>query len=100
MRALAWQGRYLVVGFAAGEIPKFALNLLLVKGIEATGVFWGEAVRRDPPGHRANMTDVLGWVADGTLKPHIHATYPLDQIIEAIGVLERREATGKVLLRV
>ena len=100
LRALAWQGRYLVVGFAAGEIPKFALNLLLVKGIEATGVFWGEAVRRDPPGHRANMTDVLGWVADGTLKPHIHATYPLDQIIEAIGVLERREATGKVLLRV
>ena len=100
LRALNWQGRYLVIGFAAGEIPKFPLNLLLVKGVEATGVFWGEAVRRDPEGHRANMRSVLGWVADGSLKPHIHATFPLDQIVEAIGVLERREATGKVLLRI
>lgn len=100
LRALNWQGRFLVVGFAAGEIPKLPLNLLLVKGVEAIGVFWGEAVRRNPDSHRANMTDVLGWVASGFLKPHIHSVYALDQITEAIGILDRREATGKVILRI
>jgi NADPH:quinone reductase len=100
LRALTWQGRYLVIGFATGEIPKFPLNLLLVKGVEVTGVFWGEAVRRDPASHRANMKDVLGWVAAGELQPRIHAVYPLDQISEAILVLDRREAVGKVVVRV
>ena len=100
LRSLNWQGRYLVIGFAAGEIPKFPLNLLLVKGVEVTGVFWGEAVRRDSEGHRANMKDVLSWVAAGKLVPRIHAVYPIEQIAEAIGVLDRREAVGKVVVRV
>ena len=100
LRALNWQGRYLVIGFAAGEIPKFPLNVLLVKGVEVTGVFWGEAVRRDSEGHRANMKDVLSWVAAGKLVPRIHAVYPIEQIAEAIGVLDRREAVGKVVVRV
>ena len=100
VRALNWQGRYLVIGFAAGEIPKLPLNLLLLKGAEAIGVFWGEAVRRDPSQHRANMADVLDWVASGALTPRIHAIYSLDQIADAIGVLERREATGKVIIRI
>ena len=77
VRALAWQGRFLVVGFAAGEIPKIPLNLLLLRGAEMAGVFWGEAVRRAPERHRANMLQVLDWVAAGRLKPRIHATYPL-----------------------
>jgi NADPH2:quinone reductase len=64
------------------------------------GVFWGEAVKRDPAGHRANMEFVLRAVADGRLRPHVHGTYPLERIAEAIGVLERREATGKVVVRV
>jgi NADPH2:quinone reductase len=98
LRAMAWQGRFLVVGFAAGEIPKIPLNLLLLKGCEAIGVFWGEAVKRDPAGHRANMSAVLRWVAEERLKPRVHASYPLARIAEAIGVLERREATGKVIL--
>lgn len=98
VRALAWQGRFLVVGFAAGDIPKLPLNLLMLKGADAIGVFWGEAVRRDPAGHRANMIEVLGWVADGKLAPRIHATFPLAAIRDAIGVLDRREATGKVVL--
>jgi NADPH2:quinone reductase len=98
LRAMAWQGRFLVVGFAAGEIPKIPLNLLLLKGCAAIGVFWGEAVKRDPAGHRANMAKVLGWVAEGRLSPRIHATYPLMRIAEAIGVLDRREATGKVVI--
>jgi NADPH2:quinone reductase len=100
VRALAWQGRFLVVGFAAGEIPKIPLNLLLLRGAEMAGVFWGESVRRDPAGHRANMGQLLDWVAAGRLAPRIHATYPLDRIVEALGVLERREATGKVVLTI
>lgn len=98
VRALAWEGRFLVVGFAAGDIPRIPLNLLMLKGAEAVGVFWGEAMRRDPARHRANMIEVLGWIAAGKLAPRIHATYPLAQIREAIGVLDRREATGKVVL--
>ncbi len=100
VRALAWQGRFLVVGFAAGEIPKIPLNLLLLRGAEMAGVFWGEAVRRAPERHRANMLQVLDWVAAGRLKPRIHATYDLDRIGEALNVLERREATGKVVLTI
>lgn len=98
VRALAWEGRFLVVGFAAGDIPKIALNLLMLKGASAIGVFWGEAVRRDPAAHRANMIEVLDWVAAERLAPRIHATYPLAEIREAIGVLDRREAVGKVVL--
>lgn len=98
VRALAWEGRFLVVGFAAGDIPKLPLNLLMLKGADAIGVFWGEAVRRDPARHRANMIEVLDWIAQGKLAVRIHATYPLAEIREAIGVLDRREATGKVVL--
>jgi NADPH2:quinone reductase len=98
LRALAWQGRLLVVGFASGEIPKIALNLLLLKGADAIGVFWGESVKRDPGGHRRNMIEVLGWIADGKLNPRVHGVYPLEEIREAIGVLDRREAVGKVVL--
>lgn len=98
LRAIAWQGRYLVVGFAAGEIPKLALNLVLLKGCDVLGVFWGSSVKRDPEGHRANMRDLLAWIAEGRLKPRIHGTYPLDEIKSAIEILERREAVGKVVL--
>ena len=100
VRALAWEGRFLVVGFAAGDIPKLPLNLLMLKGADAVGVFWGEAVRRNPQGHRANMIEVLRWVAEGKLAVRIHGTYPLAEIREAIAVLDRREATGKVVLTV
>lgn len=98
VRALAWQGRFLVVGFASGEIPKLPLNLLLLRGAAAVGVFWGESVKRDPAGHRRNMMQVLDWVAAGKLHPRVHGTFGLDAIREAIGVLERREAVGKVVL--
>ena len=98
VRAMAWQGRFLVVGFAAGEIPRLPLNLLLLKGCDAVGVFWGESVKRDPAGHRANMVKVLDWVAAGRLAPHLHATYPLDRIADAVRVLDGRAATGKVVV--
>jgi NADPH2:quinone reductase len=100
LRATAWQGRFLVVGFASGDIPRIPLNLLLLKGCDAIGVFWGEAVKRDPAGHRANMRQVLEWVAEGKLNPRIHGTYALDDIREALGVIDRREAVGKVVLTV
>jgi NADPH2:quinone reductase len=99
IRALAWEGRFLVVGFAAGEIPRIPLNLLMLRGAEAVGVFWGESVKRDPDGHRRNMVQVLDWVASGKLKPRIHATFPLAETAEAIRVLDRREAAGKVVLK-
>lgn len=98
IRALAWKGRFLVVGFAAGEIPRIPLNLLLVKGAEATGVFWGEAIRRDPQGHRSDMAQLLNWVAEGRLKPITHGTFPLAEISRALAVLDARAARGKVVL--
>ena len=100
VRALAWKGRFLVVGFASGEIPKIPLNLLLLKGAEVSGVFWGEAVRREPAGHRAAMQQVLAWVADGQLRPKTHATFALDRIVDALAVLDRREAQGKVIVEI
>lgn len=100
VRALAWEGRFLVVGFAAGDIPSIPLNLLLLKGADICGVFWGEATKRQPVRHRANMERVLHWVAKGGLKPRIHAVYPLEDVREALGVLVRREARGKVVLKV
>jgi NADPH:quinone reductase len=100
LRSIAWMGRFLVVGFAAGSIPKIPLNLLLLKSCDVIGVFWGEAASRDPAGHRANLRAVLEWVASGRLKPHIHATYPLAETAQAIKVLDRREATGKVVISV
>lgn len=98
LRALVPGGRYLVVGFAAGEIPRFPLNVVMLKEVDVRGVLWGGFVKRDTEGHRANMVQLLDWVAQGRLKPRIHATYPLDEIAAAIGVLDRREAVGKVVL--
>lgn len=100
VRALAWGGRFIVVGFAAGEIPRIPLNLTLLRGCDIRGVFWGEAVRRNPAQHVANMSMVLDWVAAGRLQPRLHGVYPLAQIRDALGVLDRREATGKVVLTI
>jgi NADPH2:quinone reductase len=99
VRALAWKGRFLVVGFAAGEIPKIPLNLLLLKGADLRGVFWGEAVRRSPQGHAAHMKRILTWVAEGSLKPKVHAVLPFDRIVDALAILDQRSATGKVILK-
>ena len=99
VRALAWGGRFLVVGFAAGEVPKIPLNILLVKGADIAGVFWGESVRRDLNAHKTRMRQLLAWVAEGRLKPRTHGVYPLERIAEALAVLDRREAQGKVVLQ-
>ena len=98
LRSIAWRGRFLVVGFAAGSIPRIPLNLVLLKGCDIVGVFVGAATRRDPEGHRSNIETVLKWVAAGSLRTHTHAALPLAQTAEAIRMLDRREATGKVIV--
>ena len=99
LRATGWQGRYLVVGFPAG-IPKLPLNLPLLKGSQIIGVFWGAAVRRDPKGHAENMDDLFRLYAEGKIRPHIHASYPLAQAGDAINMMSDRKAMGKVIVKV
>lgn len=99
LRSMAWGGRYLVIGFAAGEIPKLPLNLILLKGCDVQGVFWGSFVDREPGKHAANMAWLLEHVAAGRLSALVHAVYPLAETAQALGVLARREAKGKILVR-
>ncbi|WP_122522942.1 NADPH:quinone oxidoreductase family protein [Pannonibacter phragmitetus] len=98
LRATGWEGRYLVIGFAAGEIPKIPLNLVMLKGCDVLGVFWGESIIRDPEGHWANMSQILDWVRQGRLKPQIHAIYPLEEAAKAIQEIADRKVMGKVIL--
>src|SRR5207248_5902787 len=77
LRSIAWEGRFLVIGFAAGEIPKMPLNLALLKGCDIRGVFWGAFIERDREGHRANMAELVRYAAAGKISAHVHATYSL-----------------------
>jgi NADPH2:quinone reductase len=99
LRAIAWGGRFLVVGFAAGEIPKLPLNLVLLKGCDVRGVFWGAWIERDRAGHRAQLDELMRWCADGKLSAHVHEVYPLEQTAAALHTLAGRKAMGKVILR-
>jgi NADPH2:quinone reductase len=98
VRSMAWQGRYLVVGFAGGDIPRIPLNLLLLKGCDLRGVFWGEFVRRDPAAHRANMERLLAWAAQGRIRAHVHAALPVERWVEAYALIGDRKARGKIVL--
>jgi NADPH2:quinone reductase len=98
LRSMAWNGRYLVVGFAAGDIPKIPLNLPLLKGCAVVGVFWGEFATRQKKDNQANMMQLFGWLMQGKIKPHISAQYPLEQATQALNDLLERKATGKVVL--
>src|SRR5260221_3611229 len=99
LRSLAWQGRHLVVGFAAGEIPKLPLNLTLLKGCDVQGVFFGDWVRRDRAGFRAAIARLSAWAAAGKLSCHIHRTYPLADMPAALKALANREVMGKLVVR-
>lgn len=99
LRAMAWEGRYLVIGFAAGEIPKLPLNLVLLKSCDVRGVFWGSWITRDPATHRANSAELACWCAEGRLSAHVHAVYPLAQRAEALHAIADRKVMGKVVLR-
>ncbi len=98
LRGVGWQGRYLVVGFAAGDIPKIPLNLVLLKGCQILGVFWGSFAMREPARNRANGEQIFAWVAEGKLKPAIDAVLPFAQAGEALLRIERRAVKGKLVL--
>ena len=99
LRAIAWGGRFLVVGFASGEIPKLPLNLVLLKSCDIRGVFWGSWAERNRAGYRANLSEILQLCAQGRLSAHVHETYPLEEIAPALHALATRKAMGKVILR-
>lgn len=99
LRAMDWNGRYLVVGFPAG-IPSLPLNLTLLKSVSVIGVFWGAAVARDPKAHAANMAELMQFYAEGKIKPRVSRTFPLERAHEAIQALSDRTAVGKIVVKV
>ena len=99
VRSMAWKGRYLVIGFAAGEIPKLPLNLVLLKNCDIRGVAWGTWVQREPQAQRELMKDIVNWAAAGKLSAHVHAVYPLADIAAALKAIADRKVMGKIVLR-
>jgi NADPH2:quinone reductase len=98
VRSTAWRGRYLIVGFANGEIPRIPLNLMLLKGSSLVGVYWGDWTRREPDAAAAGMTELLGWLEAGKLKPHLSGRYPLARAAEALVALASRKVAGKLVV--
>jgi len=99
-RSIAWRGRHLVIGFAAGDIPKLPLNLALLKGASVVGVFWGDFTKREPQAFAESARQLARWYREGKLKPHVSATFPLAQAAEAMNLLVSRKAKGKVVIRI
>jgi len=97
-RSIAWRGRYLVIGFANGEIPKLPLNLPLLKGASLVGVFWGDYARREPAHNLAAMQELMRWLAEGKIKPHISARYALADTPQALIDMASRKVTGKIVI--
>lgn len=98
LRGTGWQGRYLVIGFASGEIPKIPLNLVLLKGCQIVGVFWGSFAMRDPARNRAHAEQIFAWVAERKLAPAVDAALPFSEAAEALARIERRQVKGKLVL--
>lgn len=97
-RSIGWRGRYLVVGFANGEIPKLPLNLMLLKGASLVGVFWGEFAKREPKANLGAMRQLLGWLAEGKIRPRISGRYALADTAKALDAMAARQVTGKVVI--
>ncbi|WP_137896712.1 NADPH:quinone oxidoreductase family protein [Ramlibacter sp. 2FC] len=97
-RAIAWRGRYLVVGFAAGPIPALPLNLALLKGASIVGVFWGDFARREPQANAAMMAELGRWYAEGRIKPVIDRTLPMQELKAAYALMGSRGVKGKLVL--
>lgn len=98
IRGMAWNGRYLVIGFASGPIPEIPLNLALLKGCSIVGVFWGRFIGEEPAVHLQNIKDLWGLFAEGKLKPAINDVFPLEDYEQAYDVMTGRRARGKVIL--
>jgi NADPH2:quinone reductase len=98
LRAIAWGGRHLVIGFAAGDIPKIPLNLTLLKSCQIVGVFWGVHTLRERDRHLANVARLTEWLTEGKIRPHVSRSYPFDRVREALHDVMERRAVGKIVL--
>ncbi len=98
LRAISWEGRYLVIGFAAGYIPAIPLNLTLLKSCQIVGVFWGAFTARDPKRNQENLAEIMSFYKAGKISPHISGRYPLEQAADALTAMAERKVTGKVIL--
>jgi NADPH2:quinone reductase len=98
LRSIAWEGRFLVIGFAAGEIPKIPLNLTLLKSCQIVGVFWGAFTARNPARHKQHLAELMDWYLAGKLKPLVSETYPLERAADALNDMANRKVKGKVVL--
>ena len=99
-RCINWKGRILVVGFASGSIPKYPINLALLKGCQLVGVFWGSFRKREPQIHEQNCRDLFEMFGRGDIKPLISQVFPLEKYVDALNVFVNRQAIGKVVLRI
>lgn len=99
LRSTAWNGRFLVIGFAAGDIPKIPLNLVLLKGCSIVGVFWGDFMKREPQRGAQELAELAGWLKAGRLRPVVSARYPLTDAVAALKHVFERRAIGKVLIQ-
>ena len=97
LRSIAWEGRYLVVGFPAG-IPSIPLNLTLLKGCQIVGVFWGAFTAREPRRNQENLAELMAWVSEGKLKPYVSKSYPFSKAAEALNEMAARRVMGKIVL--
>ena len=98
LRAIAWKGRHLVVGFANGEIPKIPINLTLLKGASIVGVFWGAFAQKEPKKSLENIQQLLTWFVKGAVKPHIDKTYSLENAPKALEEMMQRKTKGKIVI--
>lgn len=98
LRATNWEGRFLVVGFASGPIPKIPLNLALLKGCQIVGVFWGAFTAREPQRNQENLQELMDWFKAGKLKPHVSKTYKFEEVAEALNDMAARKVKGKIVL--
>ena len=97
-RSIAWRGRYLVIGFAQGAIPALPWNLALLKGASIVGVFWGDYARREPAAYAASLCDLLGWYAQGKVKPVIDQRLPMVELPKAFAHMGSRKVLGKLVM--
>jgi len=98
LRSIAWRGRYLVIGFAAGDIPALPWNLPLLKGASIVGVFWGEFAKREPQANLRGLRELLAWINEGKIRPLISRSYSLDEVPQALRDLGERRVQGKVVI--
>jgi NADPH2:quinone reductase len=100
IRAMAWKGRYLVIGFAAGAIPSLPLNLTLVKGCSIVGVFWGNFAKVEPQENARNTEQLIAWYREGKIRPRITLIEGLDRAVEGLRQIADRKAVGKLVVRI